>query len=906
MRKIALILGLALLFSLPSWSQTTSITITKVYSDASQTPLASFEFCLTPVGPDGQPTAITPSGGGQVLDGQHCWPGANGAVSGVTVPDTSTASPSGSGYRVQIEQPSGVMIYSYPQAIHPTGAAWSFDTWSPTQSITATPSQLATGSQIPPSCTAPSLYYDSGANAYVCIGTNYVKQASGNITGPLSVDAGNSAPAVTIIGSSTSGTNIALDTSVPGGHNYTLTDATDAHIGWFGINDTSANESILGLFGGSLPLVSVSGNAIFGFTPSTETLIAPDAAFSRDHTNAIDCGDGDPKNASCQFAAGTVIADGMTVGASGIASSGPVSGTALTAEGTTPGAASLVAGSGSIPALPANSAGFAAPNSGGTSYLFKLPADWIGGILYGSAPASGDGVSESVIAPATSGQVAAALGTPRTIYLSPVGDIGVQINAAVAELGQVGGEIILPATSDGSWTTTAMIPWRSISLVGRGPLASVFDCTVAGDCLVIHPDLYSPTNGLPAGGTVAGFSIVGNGAAGQVDIHGEDLEGWVLHDIVLDGASASGDACLKLEDMNYWTERNHTYNVQFGYGCATSVELYTNPSNPNSYGSFGYNDFEFAMQPGTNQVGLSMVGTMELYNGSLTIVANAQGNNPSVIQVSGDATATGENLWMNVEGMPGISNGNIFDITSTNANLQFTGAINDHPANPIGHSTLASGAELVVAGTQSFSNTTPPSIANNAASGYGYAYAGMVSCSNQPSGAPCIMTVGHSLGIDGSAMFYYQSPGSGVPNPIGGFGINGHNATTYFDNQGNFWSDGSLGIGNPSSLTAGPDTAFTRASAGIMALDGGSQGDASGWLQLSAIGSGSSGNTDLRGHLTLVSGTGTYTFSRAYSTAPTCTASDTSAANAVRVTASTTTLTVTGTGSDAVSYICAD
>ena len=65
--KRFLLVALAALMSIASASaQNTSITVTKVYSDVTQTPLASFRFCLTPVGASGQPQAFTSSGGGQV------------------------------------------------------------------------------------------------------------------------------------------------------------------------------------------------------------------------------------------------------------------------------------------------------------------------------------------------------------------------------------------------------------------------------------------------------------------------------------------------------------------------------------------------------------------------------------------------------------------------------------------------------------------------------------------------------------------------------------------------------------------------------------------------------------------------------------------------------------------------
>lgn len=87
----------------------------------------------------------------------------------------------------------------------------------------------------------------------------------------------------------------------------------------------------------------------------------------------------------------------------------------------------------------------------------------------------------------------------------------------------------------------------------------------------------------------------------------------------------------------------------------------------------------------------------------------------------------------------------------------------------------------------------------------------------------------------------------------------------------------------------------------------GSAMDASdGWIQSGAIGNGVNGNNDMRGHVTLTTGTGTYTFTEHYTVAPTCVASDTTAASAVKVATTTTTLTLTGSGNDTLSYICAD
>jgi hypothetical protein len=76
---------------------------------------------------------------------------------------------------------------------------------------------------------------------------------------------------------------------------------------------------------------------------------------------------------------------------------GNMSATSYTASGPGPGYQSLVANSGSLPALVASSAGWVGPVSGGTAWLGKLPATITAGLLHFAAPATGDGVNESVV-----------------------------------------------------------------------------------------------------------------------------------------------------------------------------------------------------------------------------------------------------------------------------------------------------------------------------------------------------------------------------------------------------------------------------------------------------------------------------------------------------------------------------
>jgi hypothetical protein len=86
--------------------------------------------------------------------------------------------------------------------------------------------------------------------------------------------------------------------------------------------------------------------------------------------------------------------DGTTATYTG---TGGMKAASFTGTGTTPTAFSLPAGTGSIPALPANSGGFAAPVTGGAPYLIKLPATITAGIPHYAAAATGDGVNESIM-----------------------------------------------------------------------------------------------------------------------------------------------------------------------------------------------------------------------------------------------------------------------------------------------------------------------------------------------------------------------------------------------------------------------------------------------------------------------------------------------------------------------------
>ena len=166
----------------------------------------------------------------------------------------------------------------------------------------------------------------------------------------------------------------------------------------------------------------------------------------------------------------SALNDGITT-ASVITSSEQITAPSYTTSGTTPGKVSLVSGSGSIPTLTANSAGFAAPVSAGTPYLFKLPATITAGLLHAAAPGTGDGVNESAL---TSSLVAiadlSATGTPSsTTFLR--GDNTWSTPSAVA--------CPTCVTSAASLTNHALV-------IGQGSQASAVVASLGTTTTVLH------------------------------------------------------------------------------------------------------------------------------------------------------------------------------------------------------------------------------------------------------------------------------------------------------------------------------------------------------------------------------------------------------------------------------------
>jgi hypothetical protein len=267
------------------------------------------------------------------------------------------------------------------------------------------------------------------------------------------------------------------------------------------------------------------------------------------------------------------------------------------------------------------------------------------------------------------------------IYLVPTGDLGAQINAAVAALGSSGGRIFLPLGTSLLWRTTATIPYSTISLIGRGPIATIANCSTAGDCLDIYPT-HGASDG--AAGEVANFKLSGMVGAGQSVIHGRDLIGWNLHDLELNAATASNASCMQLENYAYWTERNKIDHVNFGYECNIAMRFTINAADPNN--SFGYNDIRVSMNPNGSQKGFSFENNGLLYNGTLTATINKGGVGATVIHLQDTFRWTNEVL--NIRAEENGSAGLFWDMGASNVISASGSVYSDNIANSI-HGSLS-------------------------------------------------------------------------------------------------------------------------------------------------------------------------------------------------------------------------
>ena len=199
-------------------------------------------------------------------------------------------------------------------------------------------------------------------------------------------------------------------------------------------------------------------------------------------------------------------------------------------------------------------------------------------------------------------------------------DIGAQINSAVTAVGSAGGNIcIAPGTYTMSTTGTIAATGFNISLIGAGSNATQINCTVAGDCLV-----YSMPGTGSRGNTstqVSNFSIIGNGASGQIPIHFKDVRGTYLRDVFIDHSGATAP-CVEFENVTAWTEENWMW-PSFGTSCFAAIQMFEDAALGTT--SFGYNHLFPFVAVGSGQYGLYIPiasSSADLYAGEIHFTGN--------------------------------------------------------------------------------------------------------------------------------------------------------------------------------------------------------------------------------------------------------------------------------------------
>lgn len=221
------------------------------------------------------------------------------------------------------------------------------------------------------------------------------------------------------------------------------------------------------------------------------------------------------------------------------------------------------------------------------------------------------------------------------VELSCASDIGAQFNTAVTALSSVG-RIILPNCTNIPMSTTANVP-PGISIQGYGKLASIINCTVAGDCFKLT---MNPTTVGEISGEYSGFGINGSGASNQVLWHGSGQSGSSMHDIQFEPYPGSGNAadCLKLTNdvTGQFTEGN-SIDVSLERQCTNGM-LFSQNVAGDAQNSFGYNFFRLhVVSQGSNYAvtltaTASGVGTAFLYNGQIQIFGNHVGPGGGILQ----------------------------------------------------------------------------------------------------------------------------------------------------------------------------------------------------------------------------------------------------------------------------------
>jgi len=237
-----------------------------------------------------------------------------------------------------------------------------------------------------------------------------------------------------------------------------------------------------------------------------------------------------------------------------------------------------------------------------------------------------------------------------TVPISSAGsDIGAQINAAFAACRY--NCVVAVPPGNYSYSTTIQMTKPSQSLIGAGSLLTILNYTGSGDGIKWQMNPFT----VDKVGTLQGLSVVGTSSAANC-IHSGSVIGSTWEDVTVSGCTGTSANGILLENAliertRAWTERTSMHNVHVGYTNQAGIPGNTNGlvfSVNGGTHSFGYNDLEVWFNVESNQIGVLVGASAQLYHSTINFKGNMDAAPASFLTVNGDLLQSTLSLFAEV------------------------------------------------------------------------------------------------------------------------------------------------------------------------------------------------------------------------------------------------------------------
>jgi hypothetical protein len=237
-----------------------------------------------------------------------------------------------------------------------------------------------------------------------------------------------------------------------------------------------------------------------------------------------------------------------------------------------------------------------------------------------------------------------------TVPITPAGsDIGAQINAAFTTCSFNCVVAIPPGKY--SYSTTIQMTRPSQSLVGAGSLLTTLNYTGSGDGIKWQMNPFT----IEKAGKLQGLSVVGTSSAANC-IRSGSLQGSTWEDVTVSGCTGPSANGILLENTlvgttRAWTERTSMHNIHIGFTNQAGIPGDTNGlvfSVRGGTRSFGYSDFDVWLNVESNQIGVLVGASAQLYHSTINFKGNMDTGPASFLTVKGELFQSILNLFAEV------------------------------------------------------------------------------------------------------------------------------------------------------------------------------------------------------------------------------------------------------------------